>query len=300
MADRPLISAIITVFERTDFLAQAIESVLAQTRPPDEVIVVDDGSREVFVKGYEIPDGAKFIHHEVQRGASAARNTGIKASTGDFLTFLDDDDVWLPDKLEAQECLLLQNPGVAMTYCHARLVDRDLAAFSEQPPLRTPDGDSFVSCLHSWLSISPSTWMARREAVVDAGMFDESVRYNEDWDLYTRIAQRHQLLADPEVRILYRRHSLQLSEDPVGLRLANIAFRRKWLRWAKAERPDLVPRLRRWLCRDYQLLAKDFATHRGDTESARTAIADAVRAWPFDARAYGGVFRIPGWAKTPR
>ncbi|MFZ9011987.1 MAG: glycosyltransferase family 2 protein, partial [Anaerohalosphaeraceae bacterium] len=107
------ISVVIPAYNAEKHIGRAIDSVLAQTRPADEVIVIDDGSSDAtaeVVRSYG--DKIMFIHQE-NAGASVARNTGIKAATSDWIAFLDADDEWLPNKLQLQVSQLKRNPDLA-------------------------------------------------------------------------------------------------------------------------------------------------------------------------------------------
>ena len=110
----PTVSVIIPTRNRYSFVPRAIQSVLNQTYQDFEVLVVDDASddhTDEIVKGFS-DERITYIHHEVKRGGSAARNTGIKFSKGEFIAFLDDDDQWLPEKLQCQMHLLSNSPTV--------------------------------------------------------------------------------------------------------------------------------------------------------------------------------------------
>jgi hypothetical protein len=187
---RALASVIIPVFNLRAFLAEAIDSVLAQTLSRDEVeiVVVDDGSTDGSdeVARRFLPR----IHYVAQanRGLSAARNAGIRASRAPALAFLDADDRFLPDKLAASLALLAKHPEVGIAYSRVRYID---AAGNPLPGRGsiTRDGDLLPDLLLGNL-IHPNAAVVRRELVEAAGGFDETLTSLEDWDLWLRLSLR--------------------------------------------------------------------------------------------------------------
>ena len=111
-----MISVVIPVFNGAAYVGQAIESVLNQTPPPDEIVVVDDGSSDStaeVVQRYPVQ-----FHRQANQGPGAARNLGIRESSGEFLAFLDADDLWLPDKLRLQKAAFDESPQLDLVFCH--------------------------------------------------------------------------------------------------------------------------------------------------------------------------------------
>jgi glycosyltransferase involved in cell wall biosynthesis len=168
-SDIASVSAVIPAFNAEQFISETIESVLAQTYVIDEIIVVDDGStdRTAEVAG-------AFPRTQVIRrpngGQGAARNTGIHAATGEWIAFLDHDDLWVPSKTEVQLGYITQNAGVI----HANRFD----------PI------SFGNLWHRQAHVSPSGAMVRKQALLDVGCFEESraVMGVEDLNLWLKIA----------------------------------------------------------------------------------------------------------------
>jgi glycosyltransferase involved in cell wall biosynthesis len=192
-AKGPAVSIIIPAFRASGEIARALASVFAQTFTDFEVIVVDDGS----------PDGAELqaavepfrdrIRLIVQdnRGAGAARNTGIRASAGRLIAFLDADDEWLPEFLERQVTLIESDRGCALVYCDALLRgDTPLAGrrFMEGAP--SEGAVSLVSLIGQHCNIVLSTVVVRRRPLIAAGLFDESLRRGQDFELWLRLAWR--------------------------------------------------------------------------------------------------------------
>jgi len=184
----PQVSIIIPTYNRADLVGHAIESVLEQTYADWELIVVDDGSeddtRDVVAR-YTDPR-IQYIYQE-NRKLPGARNTGIRASTGEYVAFLDSDDRFLPDKLEAQVASIADRADVGLVASGWTEVDGQLN------PLRTicPWRLNVKLSLDSWLYGCPfivPVILVRRHWLQQVGLFDEKQHYVEDWDLWLRLA----------------------------------------------------------------------------------------------------------------
>lgn len=184
MSDHPLVSVIIPTYNRPHLVKEAIDSVLAQTYPHIECIVVDDGSTDStpeLLKGY----GERIVNiRKVNGGGTAARNTGIDAARGEFLNFLDHDDVFLPTKIARQLEIMQQRPEVGLVHCGYYRMDKDAKYIDIVNYL--PEGDVrpvIVKGCFCW-SGAP---LVRRECIDRVGKFDESV-WSSDADMWLKIA----------------------------------------------------------------------------------------------------------------
>lgn len=195
--EMPLVSAIIPTHNRAEMLARAIRSVQSQTYPHLEIIVVDDASqdntREV-AESFSDPR-IRYIRHDTNRGGSAARNTGIRVATGEFIAFLDDDDEWEPEKTEEQ-LKVLQDYAAAACTCEPitdNVVKSDSHIAVEHESLRRGD--------FKFTSGGTGSLMANANVLKEI-MFDESLPRNQDWDLFIRIALKHRIwhLSKPLLR----------------------------------------------------------------------------------------------------
>ena len=188
------VSAVIPLYNNQDFITAAVESVLAQSLPVHEVIIVDDGSTDASATVVEELFGADarvMLVRMPHKGRSAARNRGAALAQAEFIAFLDSDDLWHPQKLEAQMATFVANPGLGAVYCDYALVDKAGAPLQDRnhyPP--TVRGAVFTKLLRgAAVSGSASAVMVRRTLFAEAGGFDESFDYIEDGDLWLRLAR---------------------------------------------------------------------------------------------------------------
>jgi glycosyltransferase involved in cell wall biosynthesis len=217
----PAVSVVMPAYNVDRYLAEAIESVLAQTYTDYELIIVDDGStdesRPVAERYRAIhPDRITVVSQE-NRGLAGARNTAIRASSGRVIALLDSDDGWAPGFLEAQVRLLQAYPEVAIVtgnaYNRGGLWDgRPVCPVPDPRPL--PD---LVSILRDETAVFVMS-VFRREVVDRIGPFDEQLRTNEDYDYWIRAALAgFRFMRNPEPLAFYRRHGQSLSADEVRM-----------------------------------------------------------------------------------
>lgn len=189
-----LVSVVIPTHNRARLLPEAIDSVLAQTYGNVEIIVVDDGSIDETPSALEpYRDRIVYLRQE-NRGRSAARNAGIAVSSGEYLAFLDSDDVFLPDKLTTQVGFLVEHPDVDVVYGHGYiLTDRGIEG-PLPPALLTPvTSDDPMVVLKRLLRRSlfpPHLALIRTSALDPNQLFDESLEVLEDWDFWLRLGLR--------------------------------------------------------------------------------------------------------------
>jgi glycosyltransferase involved in cell wall biosynthesis len=191
-----LVSVVIPTHNRAKLLERALRSVLAQTYPHLEIIVVDDGSSDATSDVVRRIDDRRLVYlrHEQPLGGSAARNTGIDAASGKYIAFLDDDDEWEPQKTERQLALLARYDAVLCMYSMGGVVF-DAGAHGEIVELDELRR-GFIR------GGSASALMARAE-VLKHTMFDTALPKCQDWDLCIRIAQKHRLACVNEPLVRY-------------------------------------------------------------------------------------------------
>jgi len=205
----PKVSVIIPTYNCAQYICDAVDSVLAQTYRDFELIVVDDGStdntRELLL-GYG--DQLQYIYQE-NKDITGARNTGIENSDGQYLAFLDADDMWLPNKLDRQVRLLDDAPEVGLVYCWHYYIDAegDKCKFQNNTIGRSfESGSRLYDKLieRNVISGGGSTPIIRQECLEKSGMFDESLPYSGDWDLWLRISMDYIIAYIPEPLGCYR------------------------------------------------------------------------------------------------
>ncbi len=210
------ISVIIPTYNRAGLLVEALDSVLAQTRPADEIIVVDDGSTDHTPHRLAPYRPHISLVHQPRRGVSAARNRGIRMARGRWIAFLDSDDLWLPEKLGIQEQYLARHPRCLIVQTD-EIWMRNGKRWNPKRYHRKPRGRCFPRLLERCL-ISPSAVMMSRRLLLDVGLFDESLPACEDYDLWLRIGCRHPIGLIEEPLVVKRGgHPDQLSATTAAL-----------------------------------------------------------------------------------
>lgn len=209
----PLVSVIIPTYNRAIMLVEAVRSVLGQTYKRIETIVVDDGSTDntqLVLRKYH--SKIKYLW-QVRGERSKARNEGFRHSKGDYVAFLDSDDLWLPTKIDRQVQVLETQPDVGLVYTDVQFVDIDGAPYAGQISWDEPVRDKLYEDLmtHNVVTGSLSSIMLRRECVEKVGLFDESMTACEDLDLYRRLEQHYGFhkIDSPLVRVRIHKDNTQ-------------------------------------------------------------------------------------------
>jgi len=212
----PLISVVIPTYNRASHLPGTINSVLAQTFHDYEIIIVDDGSTddtEQVVASLNAKN-ISYLRHKENLGVSAARNTGIKASKGKYIAFLDSDDLWLPGKLEQQLAIFLKSPpGLGLVYANVDFhhVPTGLITQYKLPFIRGC-GHAMLLDVNCIVGGGSST-MIRSECIEKVGYFDEKMLSSEDWDLWLRISEHFLIDYCEDVLVVCKTHSDNISAD---------------------------------------------------------------------------------------
>jgi glycosyltransferase involved in cell wall biosynthesis len=210
----PLVSVIIPNFNYAGYLREAIDSALEQTYPNTEVVVVDDGSTDdskAVLASYG--DRIKRIE-QTNQGVSAARNNGVLASSGEYIAFLDADDIWLPQKIQRQVDTFVRQRDLGLV--HVGVVDIDAEGAEDETHLDGLDGRVAKDML---LLSGPvilgggSGVMTRREVFQQVGGFDTKLATSADWDLYFRICRLYDVAFVGEVLLKYRYHGSNMHSN---------------------------------------------------------------------------------------
>ena len=187
------VSVIVTTYKREPkMVKRAVDSILNQSYKELEVIVVDDSPPDYCMRDEvrntieSMGDRVRYISHKKNLGACAARNTGIENAHGEFVAFLDDDDEWLPTKLEKQ-MLKFDYPKVGLVYCASfKCYDNGVR---ETKKLVWHADSIFIELLRENFIGSTSFVVVRKDIVIEAGMFDENMKSAQDYDMWVRVVQ---------------------------------------------------------------------------------------------------------------
>lgn len=210
------ISVIIPSFNRRNLLPRALDSVLQQTRPADEIIVVDDGSTDGTAAMLASRYPQVTLLQQNNGGVSKARNRGIHHASGDWIALLDSDDTWLPQKLQQQVTVIQQQPDSVL--CHSdEIWIRRGKRVNPMHKHRKQGGNIFQHCLPLCV-ISPSASLIRRQILIELGLFDEALPACEDYDLWLRLCALYPVLyLDEPLITKYGGHDDQLSRRYWGM-----------------------------------------------------------------------------------
>ncbi len=216
----PTVTVVIPAYNAARYIAQALDSVQAQTVNDYEVIVVNDGSSdraelERILNSHPLP--VIYISQE-NKGVSAARNAAIKVARGTFYAQLDADDQWTPDYLEVQLGILNENPDVALVYPNALIIADESDAKVEFMKLSPSEGEVSFDSLVRGKCVVMTSVTARMSAIKQAGMYDEDIRSCEDFDLWLRVVKTGgRIIYHRQRLVLYRRHQGSLSSDRIWM-----------------------------------------------------------------------------------
>jgi len=199
-----LVSVVIPTYKRPLALKNAINSVFMQSYKNLEIVVVDDNNSsdplhhetKRVVSCYSSVRKIIYLKQEVQQGANAARNAGILASNGEYIAFLDDDDVWFKEKLESQVVVLKKDTHMAFVYCNMMIIYN---GGKEVISNFNIDSCSFESLIERGEGVSTSSLMIRKSVLLEAGGFDETLESYQDYDLLLRLSKTysHALIKSP-------------------------------------------------------------------------------------------------------
>jgi glycosyltransferase involved in cell wall biosynthesis len=209
------VAIVIPCYKQAHFLGDAIESALEQTHPASEILVIDDGSPDDVAGVTARYPSVRYIRQRNQ-GLSAARNTGIRNTSSEYLIFLDSDDRLLPHAVQRGVEHLSARPGCAFTAGRMHTIDRDGCLMWLWQPYQLEAPDFFAQMLIDHCRIYPLTVMYRRSAIeAVGGGFDTSLRSAEDWDMDIRLAQRFAFHLYDEPIAEYRRHGKNMSSNDI-------------------------------------------------------------------------------------
>lgn len=218
----PAISVVIPVYNNGPYIVAAVDSVLGQTRPATEIVVVDDGSTDWTSKAL-VPyrQHIKYVYQK-NRGEPAARNRGIQESNCNYIAFLDGDDLWEPNKLELQIEYLKAHPECALVYTDMSTFNENGIidpSVKERLRMQLPTGRIFANLI-ARPHFGSGTVMVRRECFHEVGGFDETLLVGSDYEMWLRIAYQFEIGVVDSPLLKYRHHAA-MSTRGTGVRMSN-------------------------------------------------------------------------------
>ena len=197
------VSVIIPTFNRPQLLPRAVESAQRAGRDV-EVIVVDDASVDETASVCRALQGIKYARLDRNQGVAGARNVGLLESSGDYIAFLDDDDLRLPGSLDHQLALLENDPDAGFVASAVLLADQECVPTGEVATPRARSGDLFWKILELKLFLLPASVLVRKSCFFEVGIFNERLAGIDDWDMWTRIAELRPVVIDHHPVSIYR------------------------------------------------------------------------------------------------
>jgi len=283
MTKNSMVSVIIPTYNRAHLISIAIKSVLNQTYQDFEIIVVDDGSidnTEEIVKDFT-DFRIHYICHKYNQGVSATRNTGIRASRGEYIALLDSDDEWLPEKLSKQiKVLQYESPEVGAVYSNLCYIDEN--GKNTNKLLNPKKGGYIYEDLLGRNCVGPpSTLLIRKECFNRVGLFDNLLNAQEDWDMWIRIAKYYRFVFIKIPLIKYRKHSSQISKN---LEVKTVTANRILVKYTDEleKRPGVHSK-------HYFYMGNRFC-HMGKTKEGQRYLLKAISLYPFCIRYYICIF----------
>ena len=252
----PAVTAVMTNYNGEEFIPPALDSILAQTRPPVRIVVVDDASTDnsvAILRKYAARDPRiEIVQLPRNSGVAVARNAGISAADTELVAFMDGDDIWLPHHLETVVPLLADKPEVALAFSLVK-------TFGTQDRVWDADLPAGVVVDAFWPSVArcvaqTSAVVARRQMLLDIGGYDPELIHCQDFDLYMRLSRRHPFICAHEITVMYRRHGESNSHKIIQSRWSEYDSRRRF--WAaeaasKDNEPEFLQQLSEAMSKAY-------------------------------------------------
>lgn len=258
----PLVSVIVPAYKVARFIRETLDSVLAQTFGKYEIIVINDGSPDTEELEKQLGAYAHLITYLKQSnlGAGAARNAGLRVARGEFVAFLDGDDLWFPGFLSEQLALINSGSGSDLVYADAQNLHgsslKRLTNMDVNPSSGPVTAESLIS---GRCSVITSSVVARRRCILEAGLFDENFPNSQDFDLWLRLAkQGARLKYQKKVLVRRRIYEGSLASNPINSFAGEISVLEK-----TGKRPDLTTEERAAILRTLELRRATVEVLRG-------------------------------------
>jgi glycosyltransferase involved in cell wall biosynthesis len=277
----PTISVIVPAYNAERTILETLTSVQQQTFSDFELIVINDGSTDQTLELLNtVNDRRLKIFSYPNGGLSVARNRGITQATGEFIAFLDADDLWTVDKLELQLTAFQQHPEAGVVYSWNYYMDEEGKSCCEpdEPILFT--GNVYAHLLVGNFIVNGSNCLIRRQAIESVGEFDPEVAGAADWDYWLRLAARWSFVVVPKPQVYYRGSSRSMSANVEFMERCNLRVIEKGFQAAPLEMQSLKNQS---LANTYRYLANQYLTRVGSIEGAKQAAQKlwiAIRLYP--------------------
>jgi len=266
----PTISIIMPCYNCADTVRASVESVDGQVYRDFELIVIDDGSTDQsrnVLKSLSRDRPWMHVLQQPNQGASSARNRGLRQARGKYVAFLDSDDTWSPDFLQQMQQALVSYPGTSLAYCGWQNLG---VTGGRGEPFIPPDYENTdkVETFLRGCRWPIHACLSTREAIMEAGLFNESLISSEDFELWLKIATTHRIILVPEVLAFYHHHDgEQLTKNRLQLALDHLTAQKNFLR----ENPKIAQQLGKKKIRDIlygELENRAFESFWGDDPEA--------------------------------
>lgn len=267
-----LISVIIPAYNSEKTIVETINSVLQQSYTNFELIVINDGSSDRTLELLQtIQDSRIKIFSYPNGGVSRARNRGIAKATGEYISFLDADDRWTPDKLKLQWTTLQQFPQAALAYSWVYFESESQLSYADKSSYFT--GNVYPELLIKNFLHTASNPLIRRDIIDSLGVFDPELKTCEDWEFYLRIAAQKEFILVPKVQIIYRQSTTSLTSNIQQIaRDHQLVIER-----AFAVAPQQLQHLKRQsLAWSYKYLAQQYIKHQSHQIGGLKAAIDNI------------------------
>ncbi|MEM9003507.1 MAG: glycosyltransferase [Cyanobacteria bacterium P01_F01_bin.86] len=206
-------SVVLPVFNGAETIQETVASVLSQTCEDLELIIINDGSTDnTLTILAKIRDARLKIFSFPNAGLSASRNRGLKLAQGEYISFIDADDLWAPPKLQSQLEAIAASEGAAVAYSWTDFIDES-GQFLHAGIHSKVSGDLYERLFLSNFLESGSNVLIRRDALVEIGGFDETLKAAEDWDCFLKLARQHRFAVVPEAHVFYRQPTTSMSTN---------------------------------------------------------------------------------------
>ncbi|MBE8991538.1 glycosyltransferase family 2 protein [Nostoc sp. LEGE 12450] len=291
----PQISVIIPAYNAERTILETIASAQQQTFSDFELIVINDGSTDGTLELLNsVEDPRLKIFSYSNGGLPVARNRGISQASGEFITFLDADDLWTPDKLEAQVAALQQHPEAGLAYSWTYFMDDKGESFHTSNTV-TFEGNVYSNLLLGNFLESGSNPLIRRQAIDTVGEFDSTLKYCEDWEYWLRLAARWPFVVVPKQQIFYRQTSGAMSSNIEVAEKYHLIFIERAFQSAPLESRSLKNQS---LANIYEFLAQLYLTRLPGVSGAKLArqkLQTAIAMYPqilFKKKTQSLVFKL--------